>query len=189
MRWYPIGRVSREGSGAEEIASGALRPQRCRAGSSEPQAALGALAPGGSPQDSRSPERHKWIGYLEGPIEVLASLSLAAYPEGSREHLQARWAAIRLRVRLGKIQEEIVLAYPYLRPTSQGRRLSRDYPAATARCGSGISAARCSNARSRSRTVSETVSTEAPAPFSARSKSSSSSESGRSWSGASMHSV
>jgi hypothetical protein len=47
-------------------------------------------------------EQRKWLGYIEGQIEYLASLALGAYPESSFEHRRARWTAIRLRVLLNR---------------------------------------------------------------------------------------
>jgi hypothetical protein len=46
----------------------------------------------------------KWLGYVEGQIQYLATLVLAAYAEGGEEHRRARWAVIRLRVFFEKLR-------------------------------------------------------------------------------------
>jgi hypothetical protein len=46
----------------------------------------------------------KWLGYVEGQMQYVAALLLAAYPEGGDEHRRARWAVIRLRVFFEKLR-------------------------------------------------------------------------------------
>lgn len=49
-------------------------------------------------------EQNRWLGYIEGDMEYLVALALAAYPEGSGEHWRVLWKAIRLRVFLDKLR-------------------------------------------------------------------------------------
>ena len=46
----------------------------------------------------------RWFRLMEGQIEALSSLLLAAYPEGREEHMRARWTVIGLRAFLAKLR-------------------------------------------------------------------------------------
>ena len=60
----------------------------------------GVLPRGGA---GSAEEWARWLAYVDGQIDILASLLLVADPEGSEEHRQARWAVIRLRVFLAQL--------------------------------------------------------------------------------------
>lgn len=63
---------------------------------------------------SSADERAKWLGYVEGQLEYLAAMVLAAYPKGHKDHLRVRWAVIRLRVLFEKLRSALFL--PPTRP-------------------------------------------------------------------------
>ena len=52
----------------------------------------------------------RWLRVMEGQLDALGSLVLAAYPEGREEHVRARWTVIRLRGFLGKLRVALSVA-------------------------------------------------------------------------------
>ena len=67
--------------------------------------------------DGSVAEWARWLTYVDGQIDILASLLLVPDPEGGEEHRRARWAVIRLRVFLTKLRVPSSVAP--LRPLEQ----------------------------------------------------------------------
>ena len=53
--------------------------------------------------DGSVEEWARWLAYVDGQIDILASLLLVPDPEGGEEHRRARCAVIRLRVFLSQL--------------------------------------------------------------------------------------
>ena len=54
-------------------------------------------------------DQRRWLDHIEDHIEALLALALATYPEGSVEHVRARWTGIRLRGFVKKLRRSLGL--------------------------------------------------------------------------------